>query len=74
MALPPFHISIVQEAYPFRVLMTFLCLNYHIKKVVDFTTNIQKDLYRKSRPDGRLMLFCSISLERMEEVPYNEHS
>ena len=40
MALPPCYISIVQEAYSFRVLMTFLCLNYHIKKVVNFTTDI----------------------------------
>lgn len=56
MALPPFYISIVQEAYPFRVLMTFLCLNYQIKKVVNFTTDIKAIYTEKAALRGRLNL------------------
>lgn len=56
MALPPFYISIVQEAYPFRVLMTFFVLIIRSKKLF-ILQQIHKAIYiEKAALRGRLNL------------------
>ena len=62
MALPPFYISIVQEAYPFRVLMTFFVLIIISKKLL-ILQQIYKAIYTEKPPFVDDLIYIDLALD-----------